>query len=67
MKIYKTQKEVEAEGEKGDCIICGEPTDYFCPSCAGEDFKAWYCEKHYETTVRTGNCCRENELIYQKI
>lgn len=56
-----------AVGKKGKCCVCNEPTDAYCYSCAkpfGDFNPTYYCDKHYKTTVITGNCCRDNELIY---
>lgn len=54
--------------QKGECCVCGKETEHYCGSCAktwGESTPTWYCEKHYQAVVMTGNCCRENELSYQ--
>lgn len=51
--------------EKGDCCVCGEKTTQYCLSCADAWGKTWYCAKHYQTTVLTGNCCRGNEMAYE--
>lgn len=56
------------DNKTGNCNICGEETDLYCHSCSetwGEFNPTWYCEKHYHTTVLTGNCCRGNELLYE--
>lgn len=51
---------------KGSCCICGEETELYCKSCEDkeEDFRLFYCDKHYQSTVLTGNCCSKNEQIY---
>jgi len=49
----------------GDCTVCGEASTLYCSSCADGWGKLFYCGKHYETTVMTGNCCRGNEMVYE--
>lgn len=58
-----------ATEDKGECCVCGKETKLHCNSCAynwGEFSPTWYCDKHYETTVMTGHCCRLNEITYEK-
>jgi len=52
--------------KKGNCNICGEETELYCKSCEDkeEDFRLWFCEKHYLSVVMTGNCCSGNEKSY---
>ena len=53
--------------EVGKCCVCGKKTELYCYSCCktwGEFTPMFYCDKHYETTVMTGNCCRGNEMDY---
>ena len=38
---------------KETCCVCGQEAKYHCGSCENA-----YCDKHYETTVMTGNCYR---------
>ena len=46
--------------EKNYCCVCGEEASLKCSYCEND-----YCNKHYETTVITGNCCRDNEKDYE--
>lgn len=46
--------------EKETCCVCGEEAELKCPHCEN-----YYCNKHYKTTVITGNCCRSNEMNYE--
>lgn len=59
------QNKIE-EQMNGNCNICGEEAKLYCKSCEDkeEDFRLWYCEKHYQSVVLTGNCCSGNEKIY---
>lgn len=41
------------------CCICGEEGQHICGNCENK-----YCDKHYKTTVMTGNCCSGNEKDY---
>jgi len=41
------------------CCVCGEEATCHCSYCTNG-----YCDKHYETTVMTGNCCSDNERDY---
>ena len=61
-----TQNNTGKDGE-GECCVCGKKTDLFCSSCEytwGERNPTYFCKKHYETTVLTGNCCSDNEQLY---
>lgn len=42
------------------CCVCGEEATMRCNYCEN-----WYCDKHYNNVVMTGNCCRGNELDYK--
>ena len=53
------EDKLENVEEKGTCCVCGEPAELKCRHCGN-----YYCEKHYETVYMTGNCCSENEQIY---
>lgn len=53
---------------KGNCCVCQEETELYCSSCCytfGGLTPTYYCEKHYKTTVMTGNCCSESERFYK--
>lgn len=50
--------------EKGNCNVCGEETNLYCSSCKTEDCTIWFCDKHYQSVVLTGNCCSGNENLY---
>ena len=54
----------------GLCIICGKETKQYCHSCSvnwdGDFEPTWYCDEHFESVVMTGNCCRGNEIAYEK-
>ena len=64
--IKQAHELAKRENKKGGCNICGEETELYCKSCEDkeEDFRLWYCEKHYQSVVLTGNCCSGNEKIY---
>ena len=54
---------------EGKCCICYKETNLYCKSCSncwGEFSPTWYCEEHYKKVVMTGNCCRENEMAYER-
>ena len=42
------------------CVVCGSDATNECYYC-----QSAYCNKHYGTTVMTGNCCSENEKDYE--
>ena len=45
--------------EKETCCVCGEEAKAHRTLCENA-----YCDKHYKTTIMTGNCCAENEKDY---
>lgn len=53
------------EKETGECCVCGEITETFCPYCNDGWGKTFFCEEHYKSVVLTGNCCRSNEMAYE--
>lgn len=56
---HEFTKDIGHKTEIKTCIICGEKAEEDCGHCGSD-----YCEKHYRTTVQTGNCCRGNEQDY---
>jgi hypothetical protein len=56
MKKEQTKKEKEEKV----CCVCGGKATSSCGHCQN-----LYCDKHYGTTVMTGNCCSGNEKDYE--
>lgn len=62
----KNNKEKKIEG---NCSVCNKKTEHYCSSCCetwGEFSPTYFCEEHYNSVVLTGNCCRDNEILYAK-
>jgi len=59
-KMIKPTNEETMEEKEQICCVCGEAAKLECYHC-----KNHYCNKHYETTVMTGNCCSGNEKDYE--
>ena len=69
MSVNKENNSIseDKKGPAGKCCICDKPTDLYCPYCDktwGESDPTYYCEEHYNSVVRTGNCCNANEKEY---